>query len=435
MDTDEPAAPVIAAPTRVEPGNDEGDEQERDVWASSRPEDLVIKLVTFGPGDQIFNYFGHNAMVVEDKAQHTARLYNFGMFHFGADMLPKYLKGKLTFWVGESSVRATFAHYRRADRAIRIQELNLSPEHRQATALALAKAVLPENRDYLYDHFFDNCSTRLRDLVDDATDGQFKRALDHSARMSFRQHIRRYAQRDPVTDFALVFWMNHSMERPIKQWDELFLPEELEHQVARLRYRNELGQAQPLVALSYSVYEPNRPAAPPWPNRGYPAAIAIGLAIGLSAYLLALWAAASGGVWPRRLLGLHHTLFGLVFGVPGLLAALMWGFTEHLVTYNNENLFLSNPLTFALFPLGIAMMFGRAWAWRWTRTICYALAASSLLLLLLKLLPSFYQDTTLPMSLFLPANVLLALGHFKLARAAAADVSPVRTRSQAVSRA
>jgi len=315
------AMPAAAAPAPQVAAEDD------DPWAASRGEDLVIKLVTFGPGDQVFNYFGHNALIVEDKSQHVALLYNFGMFHFGVDMLPNYLKGKLTFWVGDAPVRRTFAHYRAANRSIRVQELNLLPERRKEIASKLANAVLPQNRDYLYDHFFNNCSTRLRDLIDEAIDGQFMRALGHPARMSYRQHIRRYAQRDPVTDFALVFWMNNFMERPIKQSDELFLPEELEHQVARMHYRNQAGQSQPLVATSYTVFEADRPAAPAWPNRGYPVGVLVGLGIGLFAFALALWASASGSAWPLRLLGVQHAIFGLVLGVPGLLAALMWAFT------------------------------------------------------------------------------------------------------------
>jgi hypothetical protein len=300
-------------------------------------------------------------------------------------------------------------------------------------ANALAITVLPQHRNYLYDHFFNNCSTRLRDLVDDATDGQFKRALDHSARMSYRQHIRRYAQRDPLADFALVFWMNGFMERPIKQWDELFLPEELEHQVARMHYRNAEGRDEPLVATNYTVYEADRPATPAWPNRGYPIAFLIGCGIGLCALALVLWAMSTGSAWALRLLGVHHALFGLILGVPGLLAALMWAFTEHTVTYHNQNLLLSNPLTAGLLPLGIGMAFGAQGAWRWARWTCYALAASSLCLLLLKLAPNAYQDTSLPLGLFLPANLLLAWCHRKLAhRGAIADVA-VKAAKEVVS--
>jgi hypothetical protein len=384
-------------------------------WSDSAPADLTIKLVTFGPGDDIFNYFGHNAMIVEDHAQHLARLYNFGMFHFGPDMLPNYMKGKLTFWVAETPVRATFQHYRDNNRSIRIQELNLTPERRKYVADELAKAVLPENRDYLYDHFFNNCSTRLRDLIDGAVSGQFKEALEHAARMTYRQHIRRYAERDPITDFGLVFWMNDFMERHIKQWDELFLPEELEHQVARVHYRNERGQSVALVETSYVVFESDRPVAPEWPNHGYIGGSIVGCLIALIVFLTARWAYVSRNNWALRLMGLWHVLFGFVLGLPGLLGALMWAFTEHTVTYRNENLFLSNPLTFALFPIGVGMLFGSQRAIAWGRSISYILSASSLLLLVLKLMPSFDQDVSLPMSVLLPANLGFALAHRMLA--------------------
>lgn len=384
-------------------------------WTDSQPNDLMIKLVTFGPGDDVFNYFGHNAMIVEDQARHTARLYNFGMFHFGPEMLPNYMKGKLTFWVAETPVRATFQHYRDHNRSIRVQELNLSPDRRKYVADELAKAVLPENRDYLYDHFFNNCSTRLRDLIDEAVSGQFKEALEHAARMTYRQHIRRYAERDPITDFGLVFWMNDFMERHIKQWDELFLPEELEHQVARVHYRNERGQSVALVETSYVVFESNRPTAPEWPNHGYIGGSVVGCLIALIVLLTARWAYLTRNTWSLRVLSLWHVLFGFVLGLPGLLGALMWAFTEHTITYRNENLYLSNPLTFALFPLGIAMLLGSQRATDWARGISYLLFASSLLLLALKLMPSFDQDVSLPMSVLLPANLGFALAHRMLA--------------------
>ena len=395
-------------------------------WAGSQPQDLTIKLVTFGPGDDVFNYFGHNAMIVEDRAQGVARLYNFGMFHFGPDMLPNYMKGKLTFWVGESPVRATFQHYKRNNRSIRVQELNLTPARRKVIADELARAALPENREYLYDHFFNNCSTRLRDLVDLAVMGQFKDGLDHAARMTYRQHIRRYAQRDPITDFGLVFWMNDFMERHIKQWDELFLPEELEHQVARAHYRNEFGQNVALVETSYVVYEAtDRQAAPEWPNHSWVGGGFVGGLIALVVVLTALWAYRSRDAWSLRVLGLWHALFGLALGLPGLLGALMWAFTEHTVTYRNENLFLSNPLTFALCPLGVAMLFGSTRATRWARAICYLLAASSLLLLPLKLLPGFVQDVSFPMSVLLPANLGFALAHRILLARSVARAQPL----------
>ena len=403
-------------------------------WSGSRPEDLVIKLVTFGPGDDIYNYFGHNGIIVQDAESGEARLYNFGMFHFGMDMLPNYMKGRLTFWVADTPVRATFAHYVEMNRSIQVQELNLTPEKRKFIADELARNTLPENRFYLYHHYFNNCSTRLRDLIDRAIGGQFKQALNGPARMSYRQHTRRYAQTDPYTDFALVFWMNDQMEAPIKQWDELFLPAELEQQVARAQYVDAQGKRVPLVAATYAVFEARRPPIAEQPNREWPWTLAIGLGIGLAAWLTAQWSRRAPSAWPRRLLGLQHALFGLVFGLLGTLGFLMWTLTEHTVTYRNENQLLANPITLALFPLGLAMAFGSRRALSLARLAFYALAAGSLALLILKLLPNFDQDTLLPMSLLLPANLGGALAHRALSQSPAASPA-VEARDGAVSRA
>jgi hypothetical protein len=404
-------------------------------WADSRPEDLVIKLVTFGPGDDIVNYFGHNAMIVQDTETSEARLYNFGMFHFGMDMLPSYMKGRLTFWVAETPVRLTFSHYMEMNRSVRVQELNLLPEQRKYVADQLANNVLPRNRFYLYHHYFDNCSTRLRDLIDRAVGGQFKRALQAPARMSYRQHTRRYAEKDPLTDFALVFWMNDQMELPIKQWDELFLPEELEQQVAHMQYVNSRGVHVPLVAASYSVFDAERPPAPGAPNRTWPFTLALGFGFGLAAWLTALWLSRTGSSFARRLLGAQHALFGLLFGLPGLLGFLMWTLTEHTVTYRNENQLLANPLTLLLVPLGIGVALNRKRALRWTRTVFYMLSALSIGLLVLKLLPSFDQDTLLPLTLLLPANLGGALAHRALSQSEATASLPLGARDSAASSA
>ena len=430
-----PAAATLFALTALALGSSAAQAAPPLAWSTSLPEDLTIKLVTFGPGDNIVNYFGHNGMIVQDNATGEAGLYNFGMFHFGVDMLPNYMKGRLTFWVAETPVRETFARYMEMNRSVRVLELNLPPAQRKQVALTLARSVLPKNRNYLYHHYFNNCSTRLRDIIDSAVGGQFKTALSAPAHFSFRQNTRRYAQQDPVVDFALIFWMNDEMEQPIKQWDELFLPEELEREVAHLQYRDAQGNRVPLVAAKYDVFEASRPATAAAPNRGWPWTLALGVAIGLLACVTAGWLSRTGSALARRLLGAQHAVFGLTFGMLGLLGFLMWTLTEHTVTYRNENQLLANPLTLLLLPLGVGIAFGSKRALVWTRLVFYALAAMSLALPLLKLLPSFNQDTLLPLTLLLPANVGGALAHWLLSQAPAASSDALPARQGAASRA
>jgi hypothetical protein len=377
---------------------------------------LSIQLVTFGPGDDVNNYFGHNAIIVADEARGQALLYNFGMFSFGMDMLPRYMNGKLTFWVAAMPVAPTFRHYIEANRSVHVQDLDLDPAQRMLIAEAVATRALPENSEYLYDHYRDNCSTALRDVIDRGVGGQLRQALAKPARLTYRGHTRRYAERSPIVDFALVFWMNDDMERPLQVWDELFLPGELEKQVGRARYVDSKGVSRRLVRTSYAVSEARRAKVPDWPATTWPYTLLIGCAGGGLLLLTAEWLRRSGQRLARWAFGAQHALIGLTFGTCGLLGWLMWTFTEHLVTYRNENQLLANPITFLLLPIGVGLAFGSQRMLRAGRYAFYALAACSAALLVLKLLPTFDQSTLLPMTLLVPLNLGGALAHRALPR-------------------
>ncbi|HKU36991.1 MAG TPA: DUF4105 domain-containing protein [Polyangiales bacterium] len=132
-------------------------------------ESSKISVITFGRGDQVHQYFGHNAFVVSSPELGEPVVFNYGMFTFGPDMIPNFLKGRLRFWVGTTALRSTAALYAANNRDVRIRELNLELRARSAILEKLFHDVRPENREYLYDHYFDNCSTRLGDVLDHAS--------------------------------------------------------------------------------------------------------------------------------------------------------------------------------------------------------------------------------------------------------------------------
>jgi hypothetical protein len=395
----------------------------RSPWAlTRRDEDLQVSLVTFGRGDEIHQYFGHNALMVEDKERELGALYNFGMFDFGPDMLPKYLQGQLEFWAAATPIAPTYHQYMEENRSIRVRELNLSPSRRRFLAERLSYYVQPEHRSYLYHHYANNCSTKVRDMLDAALDGQLRKVGSSPARFTYRGHTRRYTQQDPIVHMLLLLWMNDSMERPIRRYDEAFLPDELERMVDSAQYVDETGHKVPLVRSAYTVFEAPRAPVPETPSRAWPGLLAFGALLGGLALALARWARGGGRV-ARALLGLHSMALGVLFGVPGLVAFLFL-FTKWDVTHYNENLLLANPITFLLFPLGFWTAFGSKRAQRWLGSCWIALASSSLLLLALKLLPNFDQDTHLPMALFLPVNLGCGLAHLALRRGQAVAVVP-----------
>ena len=96
----------------------------------SKAEDLVISLVTFGPGDDLTEWFGHAALVVEDKRLKDSRLYNYGEFAFDNVTIPKYALGHLMFSVGARIPERNIESYKKKRRAVRIAELALDADGR-----------------------------------------------------------------------------------------------------------------------------------------------------------------------------------------------------------------------------------------------------------------------------------------------------------------
>jgi hypothetical protein len=403
----------------------------RPPWGTgeSRGEDLVISLVTFSPGDDVASWWGHGSLVVEDKRLNHARLYNYGMFSFDSTMLGRYAMGRLEFWVAEASVSRTYRAYESLNRDVRIQELNLTPEQRVQIGQLLADNVLPENREYLYHHYDDNCVTRLRDMVDKAVGGQLRQEASAPGRMTLREHTRRYTAVSAPMSVLLDFLMNDEIDRPITRWQEAFLPDELERQVASFQVTGPDGQKAPLVAKSWAYFKsPTRPPPPEQPPGYAPWMLALGLAVGASAVGLA-YGGRAGGRLPRVLLGLENVVLGLVLGLPGTILFIMWTVTNHTVTYRNENLFLANPLTLLALPLGLMLVFGSKRARAWLRIVWLALAASGVLGVLLKVIPVFNQDNWRLIAFILPISLGFA-GAFHLdrllARASAAGREPER---------
>lgn len=399
-------------------------------WATgdSRPEDLRVSLVTFGPGDRIVEWFGHTALVVEDARLGRARLYNYGMFSFDAAMLVKFAMGRLWFWAGQSRVEPTYRFYEQLGRDVRILELNLPAKTRLEVAQTLASDVLPENREYLYHHYANNCSTRIRDIIDQAVSGELEAVSTLDSPRSLRDLTRIHSQHSPVMEMVLMFLMNDSIDQPIRHWDEMFLPGRLEQWVREVAWENEQGERVSLVAKEHVYFDAARPALPSEPPTRWPWTLLAGLLVGVGVLAAGIWRARAAQRRAARLAhGLAHAGVGLLIGLPGLLLFAMASFTDHEVTKFNENLFLANPMTAMILPLGVAYAFGAARAQRWLAPVWTVCGSVALALVPLKLLPGFDQNNWMVIALLLPMVVLSALG----ARIAAASVSHDETSTHA----
>lgn len=384
------------------------------------PDNLSVSVVTFGRGDAIHQYFGHNAIVIEGDAVPEPTVFNYGMFNFGPDMLPQFLQGRLRFWLGLTELERTVQQYAAANRDVRLLELNLTPSQRSVVLSKLLRDSRPENREYLYDHYFDNCSTRVRDVLDTALRGQLRRAWSKRGPFTLRQETMRHTQHDPLTEWSMMFALNGSVDRPQTLWADAFLPLQLDTLLQYTTYLDENAERVPLVKNVRILHRAERPALPAEPEQRWPLALGVGSIIGLSLMLLGERARRKRRPW-QTLLTFLTAAYGCIGGLFGTLLTYLAVFSDHTVTHGNANLLLLNPLTLLAGLLGVVELLTRAQSklahvvQRSADAVWFVACASSVTLLVLKIAPvGFEQDVSMTMGLLLPINVGIALARSRL---------------------
>ncbi len=206
---------------------------------------LAVDVYTMEQGAHPFERFGHAAIcVVADGHPERSRCYNYGTTDFGsppAELGWRFLRGDAEFWVSVWPVDRMVAAYARADRTTWRQRLSLTPEEVEAVRAALEHDALPEHRRYHYHHFLDNCSTRVRDVVDRGTGGRLTRAGDRPFGATYRQLVRRGLAELPAALLASDLVLGRLADRPLDARAAMFLPT-----VLRAEITGQLG-AEPVL--------------------------------------------------------------------------------------------------------------------------------------------------------------------------------------------
>ena len=371
------------------------------------PGALTVSLMTFGPGRQVWERFGHNAIWIHDPVHGTDEAYNYGLFDFHQqNFILRFVRGQMWYWMAGFPSEAYVAQYRRDNRSVWVQELELPERAKVQLQEFLRWNAEPEHRFYHYDYYRDNCSTRVRDALDRVLNGALRRqtsALPSGA--TYRFHTQRLTANDPLIFTGLLLALGQGVDLPISAWEEMFLPMKLREHVRRVMVAGPNGERLPLVRSERTLFESTLPPPPAAPPGWLPWYLALGVTVGAGALLLAGKARARA---PARF-GLLVLVGGwaLLAGLAGLVLAGLWGLTDHVMAYRNENLLQVNPLALLVLPgvFGAARSPARA---GFAFAAAAAVATLSCLGLLLKALPGFDQANGQIIALALPAQLGIA---------------------------
>lgn len=124
-----------------------------------------ISMVTAGPGTELYEKFGHSAIRIKDPVLKLDIIYNYGIFDFNApNFYTNFAQGKMYYVLARYDFKYFLNSYKRDKRWLKQLVLNLNQTEKQAFFKYLENNALKENATYLYDPFFNNCATKLRDI-------------------------------------------------------------------------------------------------------------------------------------------------------------------------------------------------------------------------------------------------------------------------------
>jgi len=379
-------------------------------------DNLTLKIAVIGPGDELYYWWGHIALIIEDSSNNTGYFFDYGKFSFDSDnFFYNFAFGRLLYSCGASYSDMNINYYKRTNRDVIIYTLDLPPEVKLKVWNFAVLNVLPENRNYYYHHFRDNCSTRIRDIIDLATDGQFKEeSINTKSNFTLRQQVRRHTWFSPVADWFLNFLMGQVIDTPITVWDDMFLPAEVGKRIENFWYTDSNGKPHKLVSSVEILNKAkNRPAVLDKPRKQWIRELVFSLVLS-AIFCFFFFLQAKNKKAGRVLAGISMSLCGLVFGVVGLLLYFMALFTNHDYTYQNMNMIFCTPLLLVAVPIGISYAITKSQKKLQTysellRIIWLLSVLGVFISMLLKILPGFYQDNLTDQMLILPIALTFTL--------------------------
>ncbi|MBB3229040.1 hypothetical protein FHW69_003689 [Luteibacter sp. Sphag1AF] len=362
---------------------------------------LEVSLLTYGPGAIYWERFGHDAIEVKDTVSGEAVAFNYGVFDFDeSGFILNFARGRMSYRMDAEPTASDVSFYSGEGRKVTHQRLNLSNEQKEKLRRFLIWNIQPENARYNYDYYADNCTTRVRDALNDALDGVLDTQLRaRSGGMTYREQTARLMSNAPALMLAMDLGLGPYADQPMDAWKESFLPMVLENEIRTITLPN----GQPLVS-DEATLAPNRLEAPPEraPNLIWPL-----LAAGLVIAALLLIPAFTRARAARVIFVIAGTLFTVFTGLAGLIMILLWSATLHHSAWANANLLLYQPLALLLLPAIWRMRRGDGHVGSFARRVLIVCVGAAIVGLLAHLIPGFLQRNMPWIAFALPGWIAL----------------------------
>jgi len=305
---------------------------------SENIESTEISVLTCDPGNEIYSLFGHSALRIKNPINGQDLVVNWGLFEFSESQFQfgyDFAKGRLKYYLGIQLMSNFITEYRRSKRGIREQVLNLSNQEKYQIIQLLEENYKPENRKYKYEFFYDNCSSRLRDVIKKVFGENINfYQSPKSNKFTFRETIHLYLESFPWLKLGIDLVLGKKIDKLVSNENLMFLPLNVEEIFDKSLVENN-GSIKNLVKSKNTLIESfenknklNNIEFYSW----------ILLAITLSLIVFKL----------DKALRVWSSLNLFIIGLLGIVLVFMWIGTDHNATKMNFNLLWASPFHFIL---------------------------------------------------------------------------------------
>lgn len=305
-------------------------------------EQAEISLLTVGPGDYLYDKFGHNAIRVRDTANDRDWVFNYGTYDFSTpNFYTKFAQGKLLYSLDVRPYDQFQKTYEYQNRWIKQQVLNFDYGEKQEFFKFLLNNAQPENKEYKYDFFYDNCATRIRD----ATKSTFSNKVNFptnflSETKTFRQLIQENVPANSWGSLGMDVAIGAVTDVQASPWEHQFLPF-YTYDAFDAATITRKGKTMPLVLERNELYQ-NKPRTEE--SNFFMSPLFVFGILGL----LIIWITYKDYKNESRSRFLDGILFALT-GIIGIILLLLWFATDHSATANNYNLLWAFPFSILFF--------------------------------------------------------------------------------------
>ena len=299
------------------------------------PNNTQISVLTIGPGNNLNDAFGHSGIRL--KTSYSDIVYDFGRYNFeDPNFYLNFARGKLNYLQGKANYNNLVNFYKQQNRSIKEQTLNLSAEEKQSVYTFLETNYAKNQGAYLYDFFYDNCATKIRDVIENATNGNIDYQLPGNYEdKTFRTLIQDELHPNTWGSLGIDIALGAIIDRTATPREHMFLPKNIHafYSEATINNRQLVSNSKTIINSDTKFKNGTFLLSPIF-------------VLSLIAILI-IYITFNDHKKQRRTKGLD-AFIQLILGVIGILLTLLWFGTDHTATGYNYNLLWAFPLSLVM---------------------------------------------------------------------------------------